>query len=422
VRSVLLRLMFVKSSALVGRENRPKIGSRARTALASESMQASLIGLGPGYPGALSVRAIELIALADQVFVDTEVDDACWAHRLRKDASVVRLDTRDGRQAQEHARQQMLAALQAGASVVRVSARRWLDLHGSAARCASLARCGRCVRGGCRRGPHLWAWAEWLGQRPLFGRRVLVTRMREQAGPTAQALIERGAEPWVFPTIELHAPPEPERLDEAVRALSSYDIVAFTSANGVEQFFCGSGAKRLGCQGVRLCQGSGDRDGHRDGSAGSRIIADQTAKEFRGEALAESIVAHCRASGRVLIPRALQAREVLPEILRAAGLRVDVVAAYETRAPAPEQVDSLIEALADGWIDAVLLTSSSTVTNLCEMMGQGYRKHLARTCLASIGPITTDTAKRHGLEPAVTATEFTLPGLIGALEAHFAQD
>jgi len=150
--------------------------------------------------------------------------------------------------------------------------------------------------------------------------------------------------------------------------------------------------------------------------------ADIVAREFRAESLASEIAGACgpNASGtRVLVARALQAREVLPQMLAQAGMQVDVVAAYKTVAPSREKVQPLVDALGAQQIDALLLTSSSTVKNLCELLGQRYRALLSGALLASIGPVTTASAEQLGLHVGVTASQYTLPGLIQALEAHF---
>jgi uroporphyrinogen III methyltransferase/synthase len=268
--------------------------------------------------------------------------------------------------------------------------------------------------------PEASQWREWLKEHPLYGRRVVITRMREQAEETAALLRSRGAEPWICPTIEITPPPEPHKLREAAANVGNYQVVAFTSANGVDKFF-----EALGRQAQDARALSHSRVAAIGPATGRALLergirADIVAKDFRGEALAEAIVEACKAQGgtRVLIPRAIEAREVLPETLRAAGMQVEVVAAYETRAVARERVQPLKEALGRGEVDAILITSSSTVTSLCEALGAD-RALLGRTLVASIGPITTETAQKLGIEVGVTAGEYTVPALIGAIEAHW---
>ncbi len=260
----------------------------------------------------------------------------------------------------------------------------------------------------------------WSERRPLFGKRVLVTRAREQAGSTAALLRDCGADAVVVPTIEIRPPGDAAPLDDALAALraGAYGWVAFTSANGVERTWdalAAAGGDARAFAGARLGA---------IGPATARALerrglrADVLAKEFRGELLAEGMLEAIRSqrpAPRVLVARAARARDVLPDMLRAEGCRVDVVPAYETHAPPAAVVEGLDRELAEGRIDAVLFTSSSTVDNLCDLLGARAGERLARSRLASIGPVTTATAEARGLRIDVTAREFTVPGLIEAL-------
>jgi uroporphyrinogen III methyltransferase/synthase len=121
----------------------------------------------------------------------------------------------------------------------------------------------------------------------------------------------------------------------------------------------------------------------------------------------------------VLIARAARARDVLPDALRGAGCTVDVVTAYETRPPSPSVVDALTRELEGGRLDAVTFTSSSTVDNLCDLLGPRANDLLAGVRVASIGPVTTATATGRGLRVDVTAREYTVAGLVDALVASY---
>jgi uroporphyrinogen III methyltransferase/synthase len=265
----------------------------------------------------------------------------------------------------------------------------------------------------------------WFERRPLFGKRVLVTRAREQAGGTAELLREFGAEPWVVPTIDLRPPADPEPLARALRVLRSggYDWAAFTSANGVERAWEGllaSGGDARAFGGTRLAA---------IGPATARALElrglrpDVVSKVFRGEGLASAIleaIAAGPAPVRVLLARARR-RDALPEALRAAGHRVDVVAAYETHPAPPETVEAVAAELERGRVDAVLFTSSSTVENLSDRLGGGARAAslLARARVASIGPVTTETAVSLGIRVDLTAESYTVPGLLEALARSY---
>ena len=258
----------------------------------------------------------------------------------------------------------------------------------------------------------------WYDTRPLFGRRVLVPRPAGQAERTAQALRERGAEPCVVPVIEIVPPADPAPLEAAVQRLSSYDWVLFTSANGVERVFAalrraGRDARAFGTAKIAVI-------GPRTADALERcgVRADRVAEEHVGEGLARDLLS-LGTPRRVLIARALVARDALPTLLRDAGAEVDVVAAYETR-PAPPGPRSLVELVETRAVDTVLFTSSSTVSTTVERLGPSARELLGGLTVASIGPITTRTAEDLGVRVDVTAATFTVDGLLDALEAYFA--
>jgi uroporphyrinogen III methyltransferase/synthase len=152
------------------------------------------------------------------------------------------------------------------------------------------------------------------------------------------------------------------------------------------------------------------------------LRADVVAREFRGEGLAEEMLAaivRTGSKGRVLIARAARARDALPDALRAADCTVDVVAAYETRPAAREAVDRLVAAFEAGNVDAVTFTSSSTVEHLCDALGARAADVLGTTRIASIGPVTSATARARGLRVDVEAAPYTLPALIGALARSY---
>jgi uroporphyrinogen III methyltransferase/synthase len=268
----------------------------------------------------------------------------------------------------------------------------------------------------------------WFERRPLFGKRVLVTRAREQAGSMAALLREEGAEPLVVPTIEIHPPSDPGPLARALADLRAgrYDWVAFTSANGVDRTWealsaAGGDARAFGAARIAAIGPATARALERRG-----LVADVVAKEFRGEGLATEMLDALRQTAaegrggaaretRVLLARAAQARDVLPRALREAGCTVDVVAAYGTRAPPAEARSALERELNAGRVDVVTFTSSSTVDNLCDWLGARAQALLAGACIACIGPVTADTARARGLRVDVLADEYTVPGLVRAL-------
>jgi len=264
----------------------------------------------------------------------------------------------------------------------------------------------------------------WLSRLPLFGKRVLVTRAREQAGSAASMLRDRGADPVVVPTIEIHPPSDPAAMIDAVDVLSvRYDWVVLTSANGVDRLW--DEIKRQGKDARSFGKARVAAIGPGTAAALARrgITADVIAKEHKQEGLAAELLAAVGhgVRPRVLLARAEVARDVLPDTLRAAGCEVDVVSVYKTRAPQRPILEALATLLEGGEIDVVTFTSSSTVEHLCDALEGRAPELLSRTCVASIGPITTETAKKRGIKVDVVASEFSVPGLVAALEKHFAK-
>ena len=260
----------------------------------------------------------------------------------------------------------------------------------------------------------------WYDRQPLFGRRLLIPRPRHQAGNTAEAIWRRAAEPVILPTIEIGPPPDPDALRAAARRVGDYDFCLFTSANGVDRFFEALSQVSLDARALARCKVGAIGPKTAEALVPHGIRADLTAGEFVGEALARAIL-EIGGVRRVLIPRARVAREQLPELLRQGGIHVDVVPAYQTR-PATENKARLVSLIRDGEVDVVLFTSSSTVDSMVEMLGDDAPSILSRLTLASIGPITSATAVRHGLEVAVTAETYTVEGLLDALEKHYATE
>jgi uroporphyrinogen III methyltransferase/synthase len=259
----------------------------------------------------------------------------------------------------------------------------------------------------------------WFDNQPLFGKRILVPRAQHQAGATARAIRDRAAEPVVFPVIEIAPPPDPERLARAAREVSSYDWVVFTSANGVERFFAAldeSGSDARAFAGAKIAV-IGPKTGAAVEQRGLR--PDLLAEEFVGEGVAKAILGQGGAR-RVLIPRALVARETLPDMLRESGAFVDVVPAYETKAVSDERAAGLREMFEAGAIDVALFTSGSTVSSVFDVLGERATDWLAGICVASIGPVTSRALEARGIVPTVTAKVYTVAGLLDELEEHFA--
>ncbi len=264
---------------------------------------------------------------------------------------------------------------------------------------------------------------DWYERRPLFRRRVVVTRARAQAGELSAELERLGAEVHEFPTIEISPPEDFGPLDAAIRDLDSFGLIVFTSVNGVEAFL-----ERLRHHGLDLralprdakVAAIGPVTAERIERAGLRV--DVVPEEYRAEALIEALNSSTLAGERVLIPRAKVAREVLPDGLREAGAEVVVPPAYES-VPLSEGKEDVSLRLQSGEIDCVTFTASSTVENFVGAFGaEEAARLLDDTRVVCIGPITADTARAHGLRVDAEAKEYTISGLVEAVKGLLAAD
>jgi uroporphyrinogen III methyltransferase/synthase len=259
----------------------------------------------------------------------------------------------------------------------------------------------------------------WFEKLPLFGKRVLVTRPEGQGDEMARLLRDAGAEPIELPAVQIVPAEDTAPLEAAVQNLASYDWVIFTSVNGVRFFFAALFAQNLDTRALGRAKIAAVGPATRDALRAYGIRADVMPEEHRGEGLADALLSHGSLAGaRVLLPRALVAREVLPQKLREHGAEVQVVTAYRTLPTPSERFQSLREELSQGRVHVVTFTSSSTVDKLVEGLGQDARALLSRTCVAAISPITAASAQKHGLEVQVVAREYTAEGLVKALVAQ----
>ncbi len=262
---------------------------------------------------------------------------------------------------------------------------------------------------------------QWFEKRPLMGRRIVVTRAREQASDLVQRLAEYGAECIQFPTIQVVPPPDWTELDRAIMTLEQYSWIVFTSVNGVDFFF-----RRLFENGLDVralghiktaAIGPSTADRLRTWGLKSDIIPES----YRAESVVEAFADKPVKGSRILLPRAMEARSVLPEELARMGALVDEVTAYETR-QAENRATDLIARLTERTIDMVTFTSSSTVKNFHRLLPPDQVDRLMDgVCIASIGPITSQTARDLGLSVTIEADTYTIPGLIQAILNHQAQ-
>jgi uroporphyrinogen III methyltransferase/synthase len=264
----------------------------------------------------------------------------------------------------------------------------------------------------------------WFDARPLFGKRIVVTRPREQAGEVVEALEQLGATVVEAPTVRIAPPSDYAPLDEACATVGTYDWVVFTSVNGVDYFF-----QRLligpqdvrALAGVRLCA-IGPGTAERLTRHGLKV--DLMPTEYRAESVLEALRASGDLTGkRFLLPRADIARELLAEELRRSGAEVTEVTAYRT---VPVELDEnepdIYRMLLDKQVDVVTFTSASTVRNFVRRYGQEAVADLLRSVdVASIGPVTAEAAQQCGLHTSIMPAEYTIPALVRAIVEHFEQ-
>jgi uroporphyrinogen III methyltransferase / synthase len=267
----------------------------------------------------------------------------------------------------------------------------------------------------------------WFDLLPLFGKRVLVLRPRDQAAGIVKRIRERGGEPILWPAIEIVSPDNPEPMRELVRNLRHYDLVVLTSENSVEKLFQTIAFENLDARAFGQAKIAAVGSATMATLAKYSLRADIVPRDFHGDGLAEAILDHPsikeRLSAglpvRVAFPRARVAREVLPEKLQAAGCLVSLVVAYETKKAGPDKHAELVRLFQEKRIDVVLLSASSTAEALVEALGAQKTELLDGVFIASIGDVTTSTARKWGLDVHVTAKTSTMDGLLDAVEQAF---
>jgi uroporphyrinogen III methyltransferase/synthase len=263
----------------------------------------------------------------------------------------------------------------------------------------------------------------WLEKKPLFGRRVLVTRARSQASELVDLIDEMGGEPVEFPVIRLQAPSRPEAiqaLNEAMELgrLQNYDWAVFTSVNGVEYFF--HKLRELGRDIRSLSKARIAAVGPKTAEAlqARGLVAELLPAKFQGEGLLETIEPQLKAGQKVLLPTADIAREYLPKRLAELGLDVTQVDVYENVLEVKDG-EGIVEMLRNHAIHIVTFTSSSTVTNLIEALRQlgvdNPVSMLQGMEIACIGPKTADTLQTLGLPITYMAEEATIAALAASM-------
>lgn len=261
----------------------------------------------------------------------------------------------------------------------------------------------------------------WYEERPLFGKRIVVTRTREQASELVALLEENGANCLEFATISLHPPDSWDELDTALGRLSDFQWIVFTSINAIHAFFERLYKKGHDTRALATCKIAAVGRVTDECLRSYGLISDLLPEKFTGEGMAESFEKMGVDGDSILIPRAVKAREVLPERLTKAGASVTVVPVYQNKRPDSFEGmhEKLLANLKDKQVDMVTFTSSSTVTNFVEMLGIKDQKELQSLMegvqVAAIGPITAKTVEKNGLKVDVQPDTYTISAMVEAI-------
>ncbi len=262
----------------------------------------------------------------------------------------------------------------------------------------------------------------WFESRPLFGKRIIVTRSREQASVFSEMLIDRGATPIEVPSISVVPPSSWAELDKALDEIEMYQGLIFTSSNAIRFFIerlreRGKDIRAL--KGVMICA-VGPKTAEALEQYG--LKADLVPSEYKAEGVLAALGGVMIKGKRFLIPRAKVAREILPDRLRELGAEVTVAVAYENVKPAGD-VERIKKLFEDRRIAAVTFTSSSTVKNFVEILGQKeYKTVLKGAVIACIGPVTAKTAEEYGIKTDIMPKDYTIPALVQSIVEYFKND
>ncbi len=251
---------------------------------------------------------------------------------------------------------------------------------------------------------------DWYERLPLFGKRIVVTRAKGQSDALGSQLVELGADAIELPTIEILPAVDYGPLDSAIARLCEYDWLIFTSANGVRFFLERLDRSNADLRALRakICAIG---PATRAAIEALHLKVDLMGKEYVAEGLLEAFQKHDLKGRRILLPRAAAARDILPNGLARRGALIDVVEAYRTVVPecAPARAKEIFSARRPDWIT---FTSSSTVRNFVAVAGADAVRGAK---VASIGPVTSQTARECGIEVTAEAREFTIGGLVNVL-------
>ena len=254
--------------------------------------------------------------------------------------------------------------------------------------------------------------------RPLSGHRVLVTRAGDQAPVLTAALVEIGAEPVMVSTIEITDPSSFAELDQAIAELDQVDYLILTSVNAVAAFFDRLTMQGYDARALTTLQTVVVGPKSAEALAAHGVTADLMPDDYRAEGIV--VLLKDQVSGkRLLYPKAALARDLIPTELIAAGAEVIAPIAYASAAPA-DAAEKLQQALADK-LDLLTFTASSTVQNFVDLLDTENLVVAQQIPVASIGPLTSETARALGFNVVIEPEKSTLDDMLEAIKDYFEQ-
>ncbi|MCK5204838.1 MAG: uroporphyrinogen-III synthase, partial [Desulfobacterales bacterium] len=260
---------------------------------------------------------------------------------------------------------------------------------------------------------------KWFEKRALLGKRIVVTRARQQASDLVRLLSDLGAECLEYPTLKIIPPKDPEPLQQAVKNLPTYDWIVFTSVNGAKYFFEQLFAAGKDVRALSRMQTAAIGPATAEQLREFGLISDIVPETYRAESVVEAFKEMNLKGKKILLPRAKEARPILPVELTKMGAEVDEIPAYAIQ-NITENAGDLTKQLEEKRVDLITFTSSSTVKNFKALLpADNFKKLMQGVTIASIGPITTDTAKQLDFDVHISAESYTIPGLVDAILQYY---
>ncbi len=259
---------------------------------------------------------------------------------------------------------------------------------------------------------------QWFENRPLYGKKILITRPSSQSQSIIEKLNNLGAQTIEFPTIEISAPSSWNKLDKSLKQLKTTNWIIFTSTNGVNYFFKRFFSKKLSIKSLLHIKFAVIGEKTNEVLSQYGISANLVPKDYRAEGLIEQFKSIDLIGKNILIPRAKEARNILPETLKRLGANVNVITVYENKVPVSLKSPKLISEIKKADPDVITFTSPSTVNNFYSVF-KIDEKSFRNSIIASIGPVTNQALKDHGLEADISPKKYTTDSLIHELLKYF---